>query len=143
MKKEDMTPANLMIEALGIVSSLIYIGLQIYYGISYGATAFTIVMNVLILLLVYALFTLLSIYPEKVNNLPREVCQGKIRRHTIRMVLLVKLVFVLSLLFTTICDILGHQMNGGYSLVVVVLILCIAAYYEIKIIKILKDSQKK
>ena len=68
-----------------------------------------IVMNVLILILVYMGLTVLAIYPERVNGLSREVCTGAIRRYTIRMVELIKLVFVLSLLFTSICDALGYR----------------------------------
>lgn len=56
---------------------------------------------------------------ERVNNLPKEICSGKIRKYTIHMVRAVKLIFVLSLLFTSICDVAGVQINKGYSLVTV------------------------
>lgn len=38
-EKEDMTTAGLLAEAVGIVAGLVYIGMQIYYGISYGVAA--------------------------------------------------------------------------------------------------------
>lgn len=113
-------------------------GLQVYYGIVYGAGAVRIVMNVLILILVYMGLTVLAIYPERVNGLPREVCTGAIRRYTIRMVELIKLVFVLSLLFTSICDALGYRVDAAYSLIVMGLILVVAVVFEVKIIKILR-----
>ena len=52
MRKEDMTPANAVCEAIGIVSSLLYIGLQVYCGILYGADAMTIITNIAMVLLV-------------------------------------------------------------------------------------------
>ena len=80
--------------------------------------------------------TVLAIYPERVNGLPREVCTGAIRKYTIRMV--IKLVFVLSLLFTSICDALGYRVDAAYSLIVMGLILVVAVVFEVKIIKILR-----
>ena len=74
-------------------------------------------------------------YPERVNGLSREVCTGAIRRYTIRMVELIKLVFVLSLLFTSICDALGYRVDAAYSLIVMGLILVVAVVFEVKIIK--------
>lgn len=143
MKREDMTTAELLMEAVGIVCALIYVGLQIYYGVAYGVSGIQIMMNVVMLILVFAGLTLLQIYPERVNGLTREVCSGKVRRLTIHMVGLAKLIFEVSLLFTTICDVMGHQLNSGYSLVVVVLIVAVTLIYEYKIIKILKNNIKK
>ena len=80
MKKEDMTTAGLLAEAVGIVAGLVYIGMQIYYGISYGVAAKNIILNVVMLLLVYAGLTLLARYPEKVNSLPKEKCSGTVRK---------------------------------------------------------------
>lgn len=81
---------------------------------------------------------MLAIYPERVNGLSREVCTGAIRKYTIRMVELIKLVFVLSLLFTSICDALGYRVDAAYSLIVMGLILVVAVVFEVKIIKILR-----
>ena len=36
MKKEEMTTVDFLLEAVGIVAAMIYLGLQIYYGIVYG-----------------------------------------------------------------------------------------------------------
>ena len=87
--------------------------------------------------------TLLAVYPERVNGLTREVCSGKIRQYTLRMVRMVKLVFVEGLLFTSVCDALGKELKQGYSLIIVVLIAAIAVYYEGRIIHILKQNNKR
>lgn len=134
MKKEDMTTAGLLAEAVGIVAGLVYIGMQIYYGISYGVAAKNIILNVVMLLLVYAGLTLLARYPEKVNSLPKEKCSGMVRRDTLRMLAGVKLIFVLSLLGTSICDVMGIEISSWYSVVVVLLIVGTVFYQEGKII---------
>ena len=114
-----MTTVDFLLEAVGIVAAMIYLGLQIYYGIVYGV-AFTGII---------------------LNNLPKEICSGKIRIYTIHMVRAVKLIFVLSLLFTSICDAAGVQINKGYSLVTVALIVIVTVVYEGKIIKLLRGKK--
>lgn len=141
MKKEEITMADMLLEAVGIVSGIIYLGLQIYYGTLYGVSLFTILMNAALLILVYIGLTLLSVYPERVNGLSKEICTGKIRKYTVHMVRLVKLIFVLGLLFASICDVLGHQINSGYSIIVVVLVIITVLYYEGKIIHILRKKK--
>ena len=127
LKKEEMTNMDFLLEAV-----------QIYYGIVYGVAFTGIILNAAILILVYVGLTLLARYPERVNNLPKEICSGKIRKYTIHMVRAVKLIFVLSLLFTSICDVAGVQINKGYSLVTVALIVIVTVVYEGKIIKLLR-----
>ncbi|MDD6306912.1 MAG: transglycosylase [Clostridiales bacterium] len=141
MRKEEVTIIDLLLEAVGIVSGLVYMGLQIYYSMIYGVNPVTIVMNGAVLILVYIGLTLLSVYPEKVNGLTREACSGLVRKYTIHMVRLVKLIFVLGLLFTSICDVLGHQLNSGYSMIVVILVVVTVVYYEGKIIHILRKKK--
>ena len=36
LKKEEMTNMDFLLEAVGIVAAMIYLGLQIYYGIVYA-----------------------------------------------------------------------------------------------------------
>lgn len=143
MKKEEMTVIDYLLEAVGILGLLFYLGFQIYYGLQYGIPVLTITVNVLIMLLVYALLTGLQFYPERVNAIPRERCVGAVKRYTIEMLRTVKLIFTLCLLFTSVCDILGNQINSGYSVVVVVAIVVVAVYYEVKIIRILRKQNKK
>lgn len=138
-----MTWPAMLAEAVAIVSGVIYLGLEVYYGISYGADMFQTAMNIAAMLLVYAGLTVLTVYPERVNGLTREVCSGDVRMYTLRMVRLAKLIFVEGLLFASICDVMGIEINAGYSLVVVVLIVAVAGYYEYRIIRILRDRQKK
>ena len=128
-----MTNMDFLLEAVGIVAAMIYLGLQIYYGIVYGVAFTGIILNAAILILVYVGLTLLARYPERVNNLPKEIC-----KYTIHMVRSFKLIFVLSLLFTSICDVAGVQINKGYSLVTVALIAVVTVVYEGKIIKLLR-----
>jgi len=142
MRKEDLTIGNVICEAVGIVSTLIYVGLQIYCGLLYGAQPMTIITNVVMVLLVYAGLVLLTVYPEKVNRLEPEVCTGKVRQLTIHMLFYVKLVFIISLLFTSICDVMGRDVDGGYSLISVGLIVLISVLYEIKIFQILKNRNE-
>ncbi len=143
MRKEDFTVGNALCEAVGIVSTLIYIGLQIYCGILYEGDVMTIFLNVVMTLLVYAGLTILAFYPERVNGLDKSVCTGKVRKYTIHMVLYVKLIFVLSLLFTSICDVVGKDVNGIYSLMVTGLMIIVAVAYEIKIFQILRKNDNE
>lgn len=143
MRKDEMTTMDLLLEAIGVVSGLIYIGMQIYYGVTYGANVVQLMLNLLVFVLMYAGLTLLQVYPERVNNLSLEICQGKIRRYTVTMIRLIKLIFILCLLFTSICDVMGIEMEAAYSLIVVGLIIVIALIFEIKIIKLLKQNRDK
>lgn len=143
MKKNELTQAAMLAEAVGIVAGLVYVGLQIAYGVAYHANLITVLMNVAVLLLVYAGLTMLSVYPERVNGLSAEQCTGDVRKYTVRMVRVCKLIFVGGLCFTSICDVLGKQINAGYSLIVVVLMVAAAVFYEYRIIKILRSRKKK
>lgn len=143
MRKNEMTWLSMLAEAVGFVSAVIYLGLQIYYGMIYGVPLASIALNVFAMVLVYAGLTMLSLYPERVNGLTPEVCSGKVRKLTIQMVRIIKLIFVISLLFTSICDVMGKEMNAGYSLIVVALIVLTAVAFEYRIIKILRKNHKK
>lgn len=143
MRRNDMNGIELLAEAVGIVAAVIYVGLQIYYGISYGLPMWDVFMNVVAMILVYTGLSLLECYPERVNGLTKERCNGKVRQYTIRMVRIAKLIFTGSLLFTSVCDVIGNQINAGYSIIVVILIVVTAVYYEYKIIKIIRSQNKK
>ncbi|MCI5872510.1 MAG: transglycosylase [Clostridiales bacterium] len=143
MKKNEMTWQAMLTEAVSLVSAVIYLGLQIYYGISYGVSAINIIMNVVVMLLVYAGLTMLGIYPERVNGLTKEACSGDVRKYTIRMVRIAKLIFVSGLLFTSICDVMGKELPAGYTVGVIFLMVAVALYYEYRIIRILRERYKK
>lgn len=143
MKKEEMTVLDFLLEALGILGLLFYIGFQIYYGILYSVPIVTIIVNVLIMALVYALLTGFCFFPEKVNGIKKEMCKGQVRHYTIEMLRTIKLIFTLCLVFTSVCDVLGTEIQKGYSIIVVIAILVVAVYYEAKVIRILKEQNKK
>lgn len=143
MKKNQMTWQAMLTEAVSLVSAVIYLGLQIYYGISYGVSAINIIMNVVVMLLVYAGLTMLGIYPERVNGLTKEACSGDVRKYTIRMVRIAKLIFMEGLLFTSICDVMGKELPGGYTVGVIFLMVAVSLYYEYRIIRILRERYKK
>ncbi len=143
MKRNEMSIPEQMLEAVGIVSAALYLGLEIYYGAIYAVSPFRLIVNIAAMLLVYVGLTLLQRYPERVNNLPAQVCSGRIRIYTIRMVRLIKLVIVISLLFTSVCDVLGIEMDPAYRLIVAILILPVTFYYEYRIFRILRNSRKK
>lgn len=144
MRREDLSTGAVIAEAVGIILGIAYMGLQIYYGIRFHVSPVTWIMNVLAAALVYTGLTILSCYPEKINALPPEKCTGKVRVYSIRMVRLIKLLFISSLLIPCISDAFGHQMKGGYSLIVIGIIIVVAVYYEYRIIQILRNgSQKK
>ena len=60
MKKNHLSTETLVFEIISAIAALFYMGLQVYYGIVYGAGAVRIVMNVLILILVYMGLTVLA-----------------------------------------------------------------------------------
>ena len=142
MERKHLPTELLVLEIVSAVAGLFYIGLQVYYGITYGAGAMRVIMNIIVMLLVYAGLTMMLAYPEYVNGLKREVCTGKVRQYTMRMVSIIKLVCVLALLFTSICDALGYRLDAAYSLIAVGLIVVIALYYEWKIMKIFRNKKK-
>ena len=45
MKKNEMTWQVMLIEAVGIVSAIAYLGLQIYYGIAFHVNPVNLMMN--------------------------------------------------------------------------------------------------
>jgi hypothetical protein len=141
MRKNDMNTIELMAEACGIIALLVYSGLQIYYGVSYGPDITSVVLNVAMMLLVYIGLSLLECYPERVNGLSPAACTGDIRKYTIRMVRISKLIFTGSLLLTSICDAMGHELDAAYSLIVVAAIIITAVCYEYKIIKLIRQRK--
>ena len=72
-----MTTVDFLLEAVGIVAALVYLGLQIYYGIVYGVSFTGIILNAAILILVYVGLTLLARYPERVITCRKKYVVGK------------------------------------------------------------------
>lgn len=142
MRKEDMNVPALILEAIDIIFGLAYIGLQIFYGLYYSIPAYKFVCNVLAMLLVYIGLSILSNYPERLNRIPAEICVGKVRVYSLRIIRIVKFIFVTGLLIPCIFDAIGHQIKNTYSLIVIGMVLIIAVYYEYRLIKELKNNQR-
>ena len=138
MRKEDMSTAAILLEAITIIAGLVYIGLQVYYGIFFHIPAYKLVMNILMMLLVYAGLSMLSVYPERINRLDALACKGRVRAYSLRMIRLVKFIFVVGLLIPCVFDAMGMEIQSACSLLIIGLIIIVAVYYEYRIISELK-----
>lgn len=141
MRKEDLSVPALLMEAVELILGIVYIGLQIYYGIMYHVSPARYIGNIACLLLLYLLLTILSCHPEKIHRIPEQMCVGEVRKLSIRMVRLVKLIFVVGLLIPCVCDTLGITVKEAYSLLVIGTILIVSVYYEVRILKIMRDHR--
>lgn len=141
MRKEDLTVPAVIAEAIDVIVGIVYIGLQIYYGIANHVPLYRFICNIVGLFLVYAGLTILSNHPEHVNRLAPEVCVGRIRSYTLRMLRLIKLVFVVGLMVPCVGDVLGIELLDTYSLIVIFLIILIAVIYEYKILLVIRKNR--
>lgn len=141
MRREDWPILAVILEAVDIIVGIAYFVLQIYYGYLYHISPIRVIMNILVVILVYAGLTLLAAYPERINNLPPEVCTGKVRRLSLWMVRLEKLLFLASLLAPCIFDVLGVTLPAGYSVAVILVMLLAAVSFEIWIIQIIRKDR--
>lgn len=73
-EKEDLTVPAIFAEAIGMILGIVYIGLQIYYGIAYKVAPYKFICNIAGVVLIYVGLSLVSCQPEKINRLPKEVC---------------------------------------------------------------------
>lgn len=141
MRKEDLTVPAILAEAVILILGITYTGMQIYYGITYHIAPVQFICNILGIILVYAGLSVLSCYPEKINRLSEEVCTGKIRTCSIRMVRFVKMIFVVGLMVPCVADVTGTQLLDAFSLVVIFLIFFTVVYYEFRIIHELRKKK--
>lgn len=140
MKKEDLTVPAIFAEAIGMILGIVYIGLQIYYGFAYKVAPYKFICNIAGVVLIYVGLSLVSCQPEKINRLPKEVCAGKVRKYSIRMIRLVKLVFIIGLMVPCVGDVIGIELKDAYSLLVIAAILVITVFYEYRIIQLLRND---
>lgn len=138
MRKQDLTVPALLLEAVVIILTVGYIVLQIIYGIIYARNPLTILMNAVVIILIYLFFTFLSIYPERVNRLPAELCVGDVRKYTLRMLRLEKLVLTIGFLIPSIFDVIERTLPALCSALIMICIILIAIYYEARIIQTLR-----
>lgn len=143
MRKEDLSVPALLAEAVGIIMGVVYIILQFFYALMYHIAWYRPVMNIITVILVYAALTLLSIYPERINQLSPEKCKGDIRKYSIRMVRIIKLVFISSLMIPCVCDVAGFTMKNTYTMAVIGIMVLTAIYYEFRIIELIREDNRK
>lgn len=142
MRREDWPVLALLAEAVSIILEIAYIGLQIFYGITYHISPYTLILNLAVGILVYAGLTILALYPEYINRIPVEECVGQVRLLSMRMVRVIKLIFVVGLIVPCLFDVFGLYMPNAYNVVVMGLIFIVGVYYETKIIQILRGRGK-
>ena len=143
MRKEDLSVPALLLEAVTIVLCLCDIGLQIYYGVRFHIPLLHYLWNILALLLVYAALLLLEIFPEKVNRMTPQMFTAPIRRYTLRMLRLIKFVFVTGMFVPSVFDAFGRSIMDAASLTVALLIILIAVYYEYRVYQELQKNKDK
>jgi uncharacterized membrane protein len=140
MRKEDWNLAAVIAEAVGILLLVAYLAIQIYYGIYYHIAAYKFVCNIVGVVLIYVGLGLLSTMPEKIHRIPPEACVGKIRKYSIRMLRIIKLVFIAGLMIPCVADAMGIEIRDAYSLFVMGAILVVTFFYEGRIIRCLQDD---
>ena len=141
MKWQDFSIPAIIGEAIDIIVLLAYITLQIYYSVEYHVSWYSVGMNILVAGLIYLALTILAMHPERVNRLSEADCTGLIRIYSLRMLRLVKFVFMLSLLVPCICDVVGIELPSIYNVATIVIMLLTAVYYEVKILQILMERK--
>ncbi|SER46358.1 hypothetical protein [Lachnobacterium bovis] len=142
MNKRDMTKFDKFVEAICALLLLVSISLQVVFCVIHSLSIFSLVINILIIVLIYMGLSILSCYPERVNAIPAEICLGNIRRYSIKMIRYAKFIFIASLVVPEVCDLLEYNLGQWYSFVVVVAILAEIIFYEVKIIKLIHLIKK-
>ena len=142
MREKDWTVPAIVTETLTVLALVSGCGLRIFYGIYYQVAPASCMVDILVAVLFYAGALLLQLYPEYLNHLTREQCRDGIRRDSLWMVRLVKLVFMVSLLVTCICDVLGQSLPGIYNAVVILLLFAIVLLFESRIIGEIRSGGK-
>ena len=139
MRKRDITVVSAVMEEVSIIVAIAYIGWHIYYGVYYHVQPYKFIANILVLVLIYFGISWVQFYPEKLNHIPASVCEGKIRRYSLRLLFLVKFIFTAGLLVPCVFDVLGIGIRDAYSLIIVGLIIVVSVYYEYRIITELRN----
>lgn len=138
MKKEDLTVPAMLFEAIDIILGIAYIGLQIFYGLYYHVPVHKFVINILVMILVYIGLSILSNNPERLNRIPPELCVGNIRKYSLRMIRVIKFIFIMGLFIPSVCDVFGYGMTSHYNVIMIIIFIVISLIYEYKILSQLK-----
>lgn len=143
MRKKDLTVIGAIAEALDIIFSLAYMTLQVYYGISNHLQPIKYIANILVLVLVYVFITWLQLYPEKLIHIDAQICTGRIRKYSLRLLACVKLIFIAGLLVPCVFDAIGIAIRDAYSLIIIGLILVVCLYFGYKIVDEIRNMRNE
>ena len=77
MRKEDLTVPAIFAEAAVLILGIAYIGMQVYYGITYHIAPVQFICNILGIILVYTGLSVLSCYPEKSTGFQKKYVPEK------------------------------------------------------------------
>ncbi len=140
MKHSDWPIWAIIAEAVDILALLAYIVLQVLYGLLYQVAIYKVLLNLAVLVVIYVAFTLLALHPELLySQLPTDQVPGRVRVLTLRMLRIIKLVFILGLLVPCIFDVLAIKLSNIYNACLILLLIAIAVYYEVRILLTLRD----
>lgn len=95
------------------------------------------------IILLYAGMLLLQYHPEFLNGRGGEPVTGKVRIYAVRMVRICKFLLVYGIVVPSVADVAGININAAYSLIVMVCILAVIAYYIYRIYQYNRDEDKK
>lgn len=140
MNRKDWSILAIIFEAVDIMAGLGYCVLQGVYGWTYHIPLYRILINLLVVILIYAGLTLLAFYPEYLNRLPAGLCEGEVRKLSLRLVRVEKFLFLIGLLIPCICDVAAVHIPALYNVAVIFLMILIAVYYEVRILEKLKKK---
>lgn len=129
MKGSDWTNGAIIIETITAICAVVYLGLQVFCTVYYGLPVIKPLLNIAILALVYLGMTLLLAHPEKICQIPPQLCKGKVRKDCLWMIRLIRLIFVASLLIPGVADAMAVKIRTAYSAIVIFTILGIAFFF--------------
>lgn len=140
MNRLNMSKKAKVFEIIIVAIILIYISLQIIYGIRYHVPPVNFIVNIMAVIVVYVVETYLYLYPWKMNRLSEEECAGAVRKYSLHMIQILKFVFNAGLLVPCVFDIRGVEMKEGFSVILIFLLIIIAVFYEWKIFQELRNK---
>ena len=140
MKRSDLTIPAIIIDTVTAVCLLVYIALQVFYGLYYHVSPSGYLLNVAIVLLIFGALSYLLTIPEVLNHLAPDQCVGKIREYSLGLLRMARFIFLAGLLIPCVCDALNIGIRSSYSGIVVLLLIAVVLYYESKIINELRNS---
>lgn len=118
MEKREMKAWEAVMEALGVMAVMAFLGMQIYYGYRYERSLAALLSHFLPVILLYTGMTVLQMHPEFLNGRNSEPLKGIVKTYAVRMVRNAKLLLILGMLIPSAADLLGVEMNASYSILI-------------------------